>query len=666
MNQTLKSLAEAAGIVINWQDSQNRPRQLDDATIKGVLEGLGYRCDTSKAIEESLAAIERLHAPESVADWPPLIVGEIEQGVELPGAVAEGTDYTLIDENGRTLEGRIDTRGRLEAIDEPGYYQLQIEGQRRRLAVAPHRCMDVATLAEDGSSSMAGLGVQLYSLRRDSDGGIGDCEALGRLAEHAGQEGLDALAISPVHALFPHQPERFSPYSPSTRLAFNPLYSTSDDIPSNDTATDDDATLLVDYDHVSRTRWQALERDFAALSEAGRQTLNAFRRESGETLENHCRFEAISEALGPMHTWPSDMQDVKSEAVESFSQEHGERVAFYAFAQWQIALELASVQQRAIGAGQRIGLVADIAVGVDPHGSQAWSRPEEMLGRLRIGSPPDDFNANGQEWGVTGFSPQGLIEYGFDGFIATLRACLHGAGGLRIDHIMGLSRLWLIPEGASPTEGAYVRYPEQSLLRLIALESWRHRAVIIGEDLGTVEPAFRERLEQFGILGMGVLWFEREEDTFTTARDYPARAVAMTSTHDLPTVAGWRLGRDLDWRIELDMLGEEETPEQQRKMREQDIVALAGTLGISPDADRDTWLEAAARHIGATPSPLVLLQLEDLLGLEEQPNLPGTLDEHPNWRRRLPLTVDEMFATSGVMARLRAMTIARAGAGPHE
>ncbi|SPJ34312.1 4-alpha-glucanotransferase [Kushneria phyllosphaerae] len=661
MNHALKSLAEAAGIVIEWQDSQDRPQQLDDATIKGVLAGLGYAAGSPADIKASLAAIERLHAPETVADWPPLVVGEIEQGIELPGTVAVGTDYTLIDEQGRSLSGQIDAQGRLESVAEPGYYRLQIEGKTRRLAVAPHRCMDVTTLAEGGRQAMSGLGVQLYGLRRRGDGGIGDCEALGRLAERAGRAGLDALAISPVHALFPHQPERFSPYSPSTRLAFNPLYSAL-----NNTADDTDASALVDYEAVSRMRWQALERDFAALSEADRQALNAFRRESGETLENHCRFEAISEALGPMHTWPSDMQDAKSEAVASFSQAHGERVTFYAFAQWQVALELAFVQQRAIDAGQRIGLIADIAVGVDPHGSQAWSRPEEMLGKLRIGSPPDDFNANGQEWGVTGFSPQGLIEYGFDGFIATLRACLHGAGGLRIDHIMGLSRLWLIPEGASPTEGAYVRYPERSLLRLIALESWRHRAVIIGEDLGTVEPEFRERLDQSGILGMGVLWFEREETEFTPASDYPARAVAMTSTHDLPTVAGWRLGRDLDWRIELDMLGEDETPEQQREVRKHDIVALAETFGIKPDADCDTWLEAAARHIGATPSPLVLLQLEDLLGLEEQPNLPGTLDEHPNWRRRLPLTVDEMFETSDVMARLRAMTTARAGAGPHE
>ncbi|WP_456268026.1 4-alpha-glucanotransferase [Kushneria sp. AK178] len=661
MNQSLHSLAEAAGIVIDWQDSQDRMQRLDDATVRGVLEGLGYSTGSSDDIEESLAAIKRLHEPQRVADWPPLIVGEIGRAIELPGRVTAGTAYTLIDEQGGTTSGHADPRGQLEAVATPGYYRLQIEGQERRLAVAPHRCMDVATLAGDGPQSMSGLGVQLYSLRRPEDGGIGDSEALGRLAERAGQKGLDALAISPVHALFPHQPERFSPYSPSTRLAFNPLYSASSNV-----ASDDEPASLVDYDHVSRMRWQALERDFAALSDEDRQALAAFRQHGGETLENHCRFEAISEALGPMHEWPSDMQNVNSEAVETFSQDHADRVTFYAFAQWQIARELENAQQRALDAGQRIGLIADIAVGVDPHGSQAWSRPEEMLGKLRIGSPPDDFNANGQEWGVTGFSPQGLIEHGFDGFIATLRACLHGAGGLRIDHIMGLSRLWLIPEGASPTEGAYVRYPEQSLLRLIALESWRHRALIIGEDLGTVEPEFRERLDQSGILGMGVLWFERDDDTFTPAADYPSRAVAMTSTHDLPTVAGWRIGRDLDWRIELDMLGEGETSAQQRQARQQDIAALADTFGIAPDADRDTWLEAAARHIGATPSPLVLLQLEDLMGLEEQPNLPGTLDEHPNWRRRLPLTVDEMFDTPEVLARLRAMTTARAGAGPHE
>ncbi|MFC0336407.1 4-alpha-glucanotransferase [Kushneria avicenniae] len=661
MNRTLSALAEAAGIVIDWQDSQDRPQRLDDATIKGVLEGLGYATGSSDDIEESLAAIRRLHDPDSVADWPPLIVGEIDQAIELPGWVAAGTAYILIDEQGSISHGHADPRGQLEAITTPGYYRLQIEGQERRLAVAPHRCMDVATLAGDGEQSMAGLGVQLYSLRRDQDGGIGDCEALGRLAEHAGREGLDALAISPVHALFPHQPERFSPYSPSTRLAFNPLY-----VASSNVASDDEAASLVDYDHVSHRCWQTLERDFTVLSSEDRQALAAFRQQGGETLENHCRFEAISEALGPLHEWPEAMKDVKSDAVASFCDEHADRVTFYAFAQWQIAGELENVQRRALEAGQRIGLIADIAVGVDPHGSQAWSRPEEMLGQLRIGSPPDDFNANGQEWGVTGFSPQGLIKYGFDGFIATLRACLHGAGGLRIDHIMGLSRLWLIPEGASPTEGAYVRYPEQSLLRLIALESWRHRALIIGEDLGTVEPAFRERLDKSGILGMGVLWFERDEETFTPAVDYPSRAVAMTSTHDLPTVAGWRVGRDLDWRIELDMLGEGETPKQQREMREQDIVALAQTLSIQPDADSETWLEAAARHIGATPAPLVLLQLEDLLGLEEQPNLPGTLDEHPNWRRRLPLSVDEMFESPAVLARLRAMTTARAGAGLNE
>ena len=316
----------------------------------------------------------------------------------------------------------------------------------------------------------------------------------------------------------------------------------------------------------------------------------------------------------------------------------------------------------------RIGLIGDLAVGMDATGSHAWSNQRDILGGLTIGAPPDLFNPRGQVWGLTGFSPRALSEGGFAPFIATLRAALRHAGGVRIDHAMGLARLWLVPEGADPADGAYLAYPLTDLLRLLALESSRHNAVVIGEDLGTVPAGFRETLALTGVHGMRVLWFEHDaQGGFASPRAWDPLAVAMTTTHDLPTVAGWWKGSDIALRAGLGRLGAgvqaadvlaERAAERPALWRSFVAEGVAADDPPPPDAPQ-TVVDAAVRFVGRTPSPLCLVPLEDVLGQEEQPNLPGTIEEHPNWRRRTPGVADALLRQDHAAARVAALAAER-------
>jgi 4-alpha-glucanotransferase len=329
------------------------------------------------------------------------------------------------------------------------------------------------------------------------------------------------------------------------------------------------------------------------------------------------------------------------------------------FLQWLAARSFSAVQDDARRNGMRIGLISDIAVGMNPGGSHAWSRPHDLLLGLSVGAPPDLFNTRGQDWGLTAFSPQALLGTGFESFIATLRAAMRAAGGVRIDHAMGLTRLWLVPRGASPADGAYLSYPLDDLLRLIALESHRHRAIAIGEDLGTVQPDFRRRMTGAGIAGMDVLWFQRDGRGFLPPPQWRSDAVAMTSTHDLPTVAGWWSGADIGTRAELGLAdGRRET-----KARTQDRKALWSTFragGVTtanePSSSKpETAVDAAIAFTARSPAALALIPIEDVLGLVAQPNLPGTIDEHPNWRQRLETPSAELLDAPRVRARLKTL-----------
>jgi 4-alpha-glucanotransferase len=395
-----------------------------------------------------------------------------------------------------------------------------------------------------------------------------------------------------------------------------------------------------------------------------------FRAAGGAMLEQHARFEALHGSMPSREdwrSWPIDLRDPGSAAVTAFAEAHGREVRFHMFGQWLADRSIRNAQQAALSSGMRIGLIGDFPVGMDPGGSHVWSRQSDVLLGLTIGAPPDLLNPMGQSWGLTNFSPRALVDRGFAPFIETMRAAMRNAGGVRIDHAMGLARLWLVPEGASPADGAFLNFPMTDLLRLIALESARQDAVVIGEDLGTVPPGFSQALEQAGIHGMRVLWFERDQAGFSEASAWQRSAIAMTSTHDLPTVAGWWKGSDLRARHEHGRLGNnltleklEEERVEDRKLLWERLVTEGMVEGDPPPEDNpEPVVDGVLKYVCSTDSVLCLIPLEDLIGQEEQPNLPGTVDEHPNWRRRLPVEAAHALEGGDVERRVEIISSLR-------
>ncbi|HEV2610274.1 MAG TPA: 4-alpha-glucanotransferase, partial [Noviherbaspirillum sp.] len=523
-----------------------------------------------------------------------------------------------------------------------------------------------------------------------------DFTGLASFVRSAAGHGAAAVAISPVHAMFSADVNRFSPYGPSSRLFLNALHIDpaavlgSEAVASALVLLGDDGggrragmeiEPLIDWPMAASSKLALLrclyERFCNESGSDAHRDFDEFRRQGGSALHDHAIFEALHAsrlALGESgywKEWPEEFRDPRSPAVAEFAAKQTYEVGFHEFLQWQAARGLGAAQRAAREAGMPIGLIADLAVGADNSGSQAWSRQAEIINGLSVGAPPDVLNTNGQSWGLGAFSPHAMKARGFGAYIEMLRSTFAYAGGARIDHVLGLSRLWLVPDGASPQDGAYLQYPLQDLLRLIALESWRHKAIVIGEDLGTVPAGFDTQLADAGLLGIRVLMFQREADRFLSPSEWPRSAIATTTTHDLPTIAGWWQERDIDWRKELDLLPKTQSESEVRRERADERAMLLKALndaGITtgrPAAEGpgDVPLDAAVAFVSAAPAPLAILPIEDALGLPEQPNLPGTTDAHPNWRRRLRQPVDTLLDEPSVAARLAIMNRTRSYKG---
>jgi 4-alpha-glucanotransferase len=478
--------------------------------------------------------------------------------------------------------------------------------------------------------------------------------------------------------MFSAEPQRFSPYAPSSRLWLNVAHidpaavfgaeaaRQAIDAAQAGAAWDRLETLpLIDWPGAVPLKLKVLRVLFerfcahdVAQGLPRALEFHGFCERGGRALEDHARFEALHayclaqpEREGYWRKWPEALRDPRSAEVEAFAGEHRHEVEFHLFLQWLAAKGLSHAQHAARDAGMAVGLIADLAVGCDSAGSHAWSYCDDMLHGVSVGAPPDLFNQAGQSWGLTTFSPRAM-------------------------RTQGLRRLWLVPEGERAKDGAYLRYPLDDLLRLIALESWRHRAIVIGEDLGTVPPGFRERLEDHGLSGIRVLWFERtpKGNGFTAPSAWDRSAVATTTTHDLPTVKGWWRGEDIMWRNKIGQTmprsDGRDAVEAAQAERADDRAALwqafqqAGVAapGVAAPPIEQAPVDEALAFVAATPATLVTYPLEDLLALDEQPNLPGSIDEHPNWRRRTPETVDELFANASFCDRLRAVDEARIAA----
>ncbi|ANN72578.1 4-alpha-glucanotransferase [Bordetella bronchialis] len=697
-HQALAMLADRAGIAVEWTDARGRPQRVRDDVVRSLLQALELPAAGVAQIRESL---ERLAHEGDEHDGFRIV----EAGAPIVLRGVRDTRFELVDEDGQarglTAHGMDDSGAHLPGLDTPGYYRLHGDGREWTLAVAPQRCPGVGDVLESAAPRAWGVAAQLYSLRRAHGAeparapGLGDFTALAQLAGAAATRGAQAIAISPVHAMFAADPGRYSPYAPSSRLFLNSLYADPCQLLGEaavgaalralnlgDEIMRLDDLPLVDWPAVARLRMKLLRRLYDEFRTDGSPALHAdfdlFRRAGGEPLESHARFEALhARHLPPLgdatdwRHWPADLRDPAGTGVRAWAHAHDKDVAFHIFLQWLAARGLEQAHRTARDAGMGIGLIGDLAVGTDPGGSHAWSRQADILAELSPGAPPDVYNPLGQSWGLTAFSPRSLRLNGYAAFREMLRAALAYTGGVRIDHVLGLARMWLVPREASPKDGAYLRYPLEDMLRLVALEAWRHRAIVVGENLGTVPEGFNERIERAGMLGMNILWFQREgwsdPTPFQPPRSWPASSVAMTSTHDLPTVAGWWTGTDIGWRARLGLLGEDETESAMHEQRARDRGALWHALrqaGCLPhEAPHDPPQEApipdVLRFVSHTPSPLMLVPAEDLLGLNEQPNLPGTIDQHPNWRRRLGADAGQMFDSEAVRQRVAAIADTR-------
>jgi len=692
IDEGLRALAVRAGVEPEWKDQAGSTHVVSAQTLRSILCALGLACESANDIRASLALFEK---PAEQADLPPLLTTRVGEPVDLPACMGRPALARVTFEDGSRQDLAL-TKGThagtvLPGIGVPGYHHIEAGSQEVTVAVAPPRCLTAGDVAP--GERIWGLAAQIYGLRQAGDAGIGDMGAVATLAVAAGARGADALMLSPTHALFSADPGRFSPYSPSSRLFHNPLHADPAPLLGAGRVRDavEKANLrevmaqlekleLIDWPRAAQTKLRLLRALFDGFEHhdlgAYPQTKLAadfgrFRAQGGLMLERHACFEALhaerlrlDRAASNWRSWPLLWRDPSSQAVADFAAEHRREVQFHSFLQWVAAGSIDRAQLAAKQAGMRIGLISDLAVGMDNGGSHAWSRPGDVMIGMSVGAPPDYYSAQGQNWGLTTFSPRALVAEGFAPYIATLRAALSHVGGVRIDHVMGLMRLWLIPEGAKATEGAYVSYPVESLFRLTALESARHRAIIIGEDLGTLPHGFRERLDGAGIAGMQVLRFERDAGGhFREPAHWRPTATAMTVTHDLPPTAGWWKGHDIQERSRLGKIADEGAANAELASRERDrhfLWAAFRHAGVAlteqpPPALTDPAVDAAARFIAATPCHLAILSLEDALGEVEQPNLPGTIDERPNWRIRQQADTRELLGVPSAQPRLEAM-----------
>jgi 4-alpha-glucanotransferase len=697
-NDALHRLAKTAGLSVEWIDAFGTPQIVNMQTLRIVLQAMQLNCGNAEECEASIALLAQEELDLAV---PPLITAQVGVHIEFSAfSRLHGLPYRILFEHGDEIDGVISVDishpAFIPAVEHIGYHRLYIgDTYAVTLAVAPPRCFSIADAIEgtdkaDHPPALWALAAQLYSLRREDevvgDAGVGDFAALDVLAAKAATFGASAIAISPVHAMFSANPYQYSPYSPSSRLFFNVLHidpaaisgqhayaETLKRLDLVDEARRLQQCELVDWPAAGRWKLTVLRDlfDHFDIHNDDWKEFEKFRIEGGVALEDHARFEALDDTLrrkgsdGNWRYWPAQYQDPRSDAVALFAADHANEVTFHAFLQWQAARGLQRAQQTARTAGMQIGLITDLAVGAEGRGSQAWSRQNQMLNGISVGAPPDLLGPRGQNWGLAAFSPRALRRQGFQAYIEMLRAAFHYAGGVRIDHILGLARMWLVPTGADGRHGVYLRYPFQDLMRLIALESYRYKAIVIGEDLGTVPAGFSEALADAGLMGIRVLWFEQWNGAFKSAAQWSPHAIATTDTHDLPTVAGWWHARDVGWRIALDLLAPGATPEQAYEERTRERTMLAQALGIQAEKDREkpnngAPLEKILAFIGSTPAPLVIIPLEDILALDEQPNLPNTTHTHPNWQRRLPLSVNALFDNSDVQRRLAILGKARA------
>jgi (1->4)-alpha-D-glucan 1-alpha-D-glucosylmutase len=705
MSTRLEALARCQGIALSYRDIWSHERHAEPDVLRALLHAMRVDARDDAAVERALADHRRAQWQRVLPATSLLQDAQASIRLCLPAHHCSSVlTWQVTEEDGSTHGGEVRTADcpeqareqvdgqehvalewRLQLELPSGYHDLQVTLDANGSASAHHSLLISAPAtchlprALQAGARAWGVSVQVHALRSARNWGIGDFTDLAAVADLWGRRGAGIVGVNPLHALFPHNPAHISPYSPSSRRFVNALYIDIAAVPEFADCTPLQAWLatdavqaqlqqvraapLIDHVAVAALKWPALERLFAHFSHQHiahdtprARAFAAYCAEQGEALRHHALFEALQQhfhradsAVWGWPVWPEDYRAPDAPAVLRFGEQHAERVRFHQYVQWLCDEQLGAVacRMRALG----IGLYKDLAVSVDRAGADAWSDQATLALQASIGAPPDEFNPSGQDWGLPPPIPGALERAGFTPFIQTLRAGMRHAGALRIDHVMALMRLYWT-SGGSAARGAFVHYPFDVLLAIVRLESQRHRCAVIGEALGTVPEGLRERLSESGMLSYRVLIFERDAQGFATPGQMPRDALMAASTHDLPTLAGWWQGHDIDVRAQLAGADTQATAgahEERRRERVHLLQALQRERllphGWDPSASVQTQMthelaRAVHRYLARCPSKIVLVQIEDALLQLDQVNLPGTTDSHPNWRRKLSLDIE--------------------------
>lgn len=630
-------LAAAHGVATQYEGSDREVVQVDDELVVAVLGMLDIDATTPEAIRRG---IEQAREAERLAVLPPTIV--MTAGTER----TIGVTATVELEDGTVRE----VDGVLPGDLPIGWHRVSAGAHRATLIIAPQRMPDIAPTW--------GWMLQLYALRSEQSWGMGDFGDLAEFARRAGSEqGAGVVLVNPVQAVAPTHPIQRSPYSPASRRFASPLY-----LRITDTAAYRGAeaatqaavlalapprdTELIDHDRVWDAKHAALELLWPHRPAAEREF------QPDEQLHDFATFCALAELHGgDWRDWPASLQDPASEAVTQVRVDLAERIAFHAWLQLLCREQLDAARAAARDAGMGVGIVHDLPVGVSAGGPDTWSQRDAFAPLVRVGCPADAFNELGQDWALPPWRPAELAATGYAPFRDVVRSVLQHADGIRIDHIAGLWRLWWIPPGEPAHRGTYVHYDSEAMLAVLALEASRAGAIVVGEDLGTVEDIVTETMHQRGMLSSAVLWFERDWDAegqpFVRPADWVPETMASVTTHDLPTASGWLAAEHVRLRASLDLLDGPASGAYRAAAADREaLLELVKAEGIATDD------EVVALHavIARAASRLVLSSPTDVIGEIRQPNLPGTIDEYPNWRIPLPLTLEEFFDDEHVRA----------------
>lgn len=594
---------DAWGVDVQYEDAAGVTRHVPEEALRVLRSAIGRPREGDQSW---------LHDPVKV----------VRQGEVLP--VSSPAELTLEDGTSMTI------RDRLPGTLPIGYHWVTPENSpstRVRLIVSPGQCHFPEDLR------IWGWNAQLYAVRSRQSWGMGDLADLRRLARWALGLGAGLLLINPLHAVPPVVPQEASPYSPSSRRFLNPLYLRIEELPGASLLGPELHRLaamgralndarLIDRNQVFRLKEQALGLLWSRFE--GDEDFDRFLATEGLRLHTFACFNVLVERHGAdWRQWPAQFHRPDNPAVERFAKEESHRVRFHTWLQWLLNRQLAE-------AAQSVSLMQDLPIGFSRSGADAWVWQDLLALEMSVGAPPDLYNTQGQDWGLPPFIPHKLREVAYDPFIQTIRAVLRHAGGLRIDHVMGLFRLWWVPCGGSAKDGAYVRYPADDLLAILAIESQRAKAVVVGEDLGTVEAGVRETLAERNVLSYRLLWFEEDPPV-----KYPKKALAAITTHDLPTLAGVWTGADLHTQRRLGLNPDQAASD---KFREK----LVQTSGLPKDADVEVAIRRTFEQLALAPSAIVMATMEAACVASDRPNMPTGGDKYPNWSIALPLSLEEL------------------------